>query len=70
MVRFFARKTGAGCCVGLLRRVLGRNPIGAGDIDGNHGETLYLKQTDTSVHIVTRPLQYGVQKGDAVVLVT
>lgn len=35
------------------------NPIGAGDIDGNHGEILSVKTTNTSIHVVTRPLQWA-----------
>lgn len=35
------------------------NPIGAGDIDGNHGEVLTLTSTATSIHIITRPLQWA-----------
>ena len=36
------------------------NPIGAGDIDGNHGEILALSNpTPNSIHIVTKPLQWA-----------
>ena len=35
------------------------NPIGAGDIDGNHGAVLNISHTATSVHVVTRPLQWA-----------
>eukprot|EP00756_Hemistasia_phaeocysticola_P058687 Hpha_TRINITY_DN3533_c0_g1::TRINITY_DN3533_c0_g1_i1::g.25586::m.25586 len=37
------------------------NPIGAGDVDGNHGAILSLKKSDdnTSLTIVTRPLQWA-----------
>ena len=35
------------------------NPIGAGDIDGNHGEVLSVTSTNTSIHLVTRPLQWA-----------
>ena len=36
------------------------NPIGAGDVDGNHGQILSLSNpTTNSVHVVTRPLQWA-----------
>ena len=35
------------------------NPIGAGDVFGNHGDILDLTSTATSVHLVTRPLQWA-----------
>jgi hypothetical protein len=35
------------------------NPIGAGDIDGNHGQVLSFNKSSTSWHIVTRPLQWA-----------
>lgn len=36
------------------------NPIGAGDIDGNHGAILSVSQpTPHSLHIVSRPLQWA-----------
>lgn len=36
------------------------NPIGAGDIDGNHGQIISVSQpTPHSLHIVSRPLQWA-----------
>ena len=35
------------------------NPIGAGDVDGNHGQILSFSKTASSWHIVTRPLQWA-----------
>jgi len=35
------------------------NPIGAGDIDGNHGEILGLTHNSTTMEITTRPLQWA-----------
>lgn len=35
------------------------NPIGAGDVDGNHGQILSFSKTATSWHLVTRPLQWA-----------
>ena len=36
------------------------NPIGAGDIDGNHGSIISVSHpTNTSIHVVTRPLQWA-----------
>ena len=35
------------------------NPIGAGDIDGNHGQILSFTKTASSWHIATRPLQWA-----------
>ena len=34
------------------------NPIGAGDNHGNKGKILSLESTNTSFHIITRPLQW------------
>ena len=50
----------AGACDKLfMDQPWGWNPIGAGDIDGNHGEVLSVTQTNTSIHVVTRPLQWA-----------
>ena len=35
------------------------NPIGAGDIDGNHGRILHLNASTTHAHVVTQPLQWA-----------
>mmetsp|Transcript_4469 Transcript_4469/g.10850 ORF Transcript_4469/g.10850 Transcript_4469/m.10850 type:complete len:245 (+) Transcript_4469:281-1015(+) len=35
------------------------NPIGAGDVDGNHGQILSLEHNDTDLHVVSRPLQWA-----------
>lgn len=35
------------------------NPIGAGDVDGNHGEVLSFSKNKTGWHILTRPLQWA-----------
>ena len=36
------------------------NPIGAGDVDGNHGQILSFSTTSaTSLHVLTRPLQWA-----------
>jgi hypothetical protein len=35
------------------------NPIGAGDVDGNHGKILSFSKTASSWHILTRPLQWA-----------
>lgn len=35
------------------------NPIGAGDVDGNHGAVLNLTSTSTTAHLLTRPLQWA-----------
>jgi hypothetical protein len=35
------------------------NPIGAGDVDGNHGQILSFSKTASSWHILTRPLQWA-----------
>merc|ERR1712096_535734 len=35
------------------------NPIGAGDVKGNHGNIISKKLDATSAHIVSRPLQWA-----------
>ena len=35
------------------------NPIGAGDVDGNHGQILSFTKTVSSWHILTQPLQWA-----------
>jgi hypothetical protein len=35
------------------------NPIGAGDIDGNHGEIVSVTHNATTIEVVTRPLQWA-----------
>ena len=50
-----------GACDDLFGPPWPWNPIGAGDIDGNHGQVLeFSKSADNaSWHIVTRPLQWA-----------
>jgi hypothetical protein len=50
----------AGACNRLFRgQEWPWNPIGAGDVDGNHGDILNLTHDGTSAHVLTRPLQWA-----------
>ena len=58
-VRSNASKYPKGACDHLFGPPWPWNPIGAGDVDGNHGEVLSFTKNSSGWHIVTRPLQWA-----------
>ena len=45
-----------------------RNPIGAGDIKGNHGDVTTADFDETTAHIITTPLQVRSSRASILIL--